>query len=187
MSLLRCLYLPPSSVLNYSHMPYDPDFHEQLAEAQDLFVWETPAYERHDRGKKWYIIMGLVALGLVTYAVIVGNILFAFIILIAAIIITLAGNERPHKVLVQVGENGVVVNGDFLLFDDIDHFAIVYQPPHIRVLYLYPKSVFRHRVRIQLGGQDPVQIRNHLTQYVEEDLDLRDEHASDILAKLFKL
>jgi hypothetical protein len=115
------------------------------------------------------------------------NFLFAFIVLIAAINLVLAGNEKPQKVLIQVGHNGIVWNGDFTSFDDIDNFAIVYQPPHIRVLYVEPKSILKPRMRVYLGEQDPVAIRDHLKEYVREDLDLRDEHASDILAKLFKL
>jgi len=168
-------------------MRYEPEFEEQLIDAQDAFVWESPAYDRHERGKRWYIIMSVVAILLVAYAIWNANFLFAFIILIAAIILVLAGNEKPQKILVQIGHNGIVRNGDFLSFDEIENFAIIYQPPHIRVLYIEPKSFFKPRMRVYLGEQDPVTIREHLRDYVQEDLDLRDEHASDILAKLFKL
>lgn len=168
-------------------MRYDPEFEEQLIEAQDEFVWEAPAYDRHERGKRWYAIMSVVAILFVAYAIWKANFLFAFIILIAAIILVLAGNEKPKKVLVQIGHNGIVWNGDFLSFDEIENFAIIYQPPHIRILYLEPKSLFKPRMRVYLGEQDPVAIREHLRDYVQEDLDLRDEHASDLIAKLFKL
>jgi hypothetical protein len=167
-------------------MRYEPEFEEDLIRAQDAFVWEAPAYDRHERGRKWYAIMGLVAVLLVAYAIWQANFLFAFIILIAAIILALSGNEKPRKVLVQIGRNGLVWNGDFLSFDEIDNFAIVYQPPHIRVLYVEPKSMLRPRMRVHIGEQDPVAIRDHMRDYVREDLDLRDEHASDILARLFK-
>lgn len=168
-------------------MRYEPEFEEQLIDAQDAFVWESPEYDRYERGKRWYVIMSIVAVLMVAYAIWTANFLFAFIILIAAIILVLTGNEKPKKILVQIGHNGIVRNGDFVSFDEMENFAIVYQPPHIRVLYIEPKSFFKPRLRVYLGEQDPVAIREHLRDYVQEDLDLRDEHASDILAKLFKL
>src|SRR5512133_1002813 len=166
---------------------YDPDFLNRLVEAQDEFVWETPAYERHERGSRWYIGMIVVALGLIAYAVWTTNYLFAFIIIILATLLVLVGNEKPHRVLVQIGPNGIVVNGEFLSFDDIRHFAIVYQPPMVKVLYVYPRGAAFRRHRIHLGQQNPVEIRQFLRQFLEEDLDLRDEHFSDILGKLLKL
>jgi hypothetical protein len=158
-----------------------------MAEAQDQFVWEAPAYERYERGPRWYGLMGLVALGFTAYAVWTGNFLFAFLILLSAIILVLAGNEHPPHVLVQVGRNGVVWNNDFLPFDAVRHFAIIYQPPDVKVLYVQPKNFLRPRMRIHLGDQDPLELRNHLKQFVDEDLDLEDEHASDMLAKILRL
>lgn len=166
---------------------FDPDFEERLIESQDAFVWEVPEHERHERGPRWYVAMGLIALLLTAYAVWTNNFLFAFIILLSAIILVIAGNERPRKMLVQIGDNGIVYNGSFFAFNELQQFAIVYQPPNIKVLYVYPKGTFRPRMRILLGEQNPLDLRNHLLQYLQEDLDLRDEHASDILAKVFKL
>lgn len=164
-----------------------PELQRRLAEQQDSFVWEAPAYDRYERGPRWYALMGIVALLLVGYAVWTTNYLFAFLILLAAIILVLAGNEHPPKVLVQVGHNGLVWDGDYLSFDDIRHFALVYQPPEVKVLYVQPNSALRPRMRIHLGEQDPVALREHLKQYASEDLSLKDEHASDMLARLFRL
>jgi len=164
----------------------DPVYEEHIIELQDRFVWEIPEYDRHERGPKWYMASTVVALVLVGYSIWTANYLFAFIVLISAIILILAGNEHPEAVLVQIGDNGIVFHGDFISFDKIHNFAIVYQPPDIRVLYIEPKTL-RPRLRIPLGDQDPVAIRNHLRQYISEDLEQKDEHASDILAKVFKL
>ena len=175
-----------SGVVHYPRM-ISPEYEQRMAEMQDAFVWETPAYERHERGPRWYIVMSVVALLLVGYAVWTSNFLFAFLILLAAIILILAGNEHPPTVLAQVGHNGIVWNGDYLPFDRVGHFAIIYQPPEVRVLYIQPRSAILPRLRIPLGDQDPLTLRNHLKQYVTEDLALKDEHASDMIARIFRL
>jgi hypothetical protein len=168
-------------------MAFSPEFEEQLIDAQDAFVWEAPEYDRYDRGRWWYIVMCVVAVALVGYAAWTGNFLFAFIVLLAAIILVVTGNEKPKRVLAQIGHNGIVWRGEFLPFDDIHEFAVLYEPPHVRILYIEPKSVLTPRMRIYLGDQDPVAIRNHLRQYIKEDLELRDEHLSDLVSKILKI
>jgi hypothetical protein len=168
-------------------MAYSPEFEDQLIEAQDVFVWEAPEYERHDRGRWWYAGLGAVTIILVGYAVWSTNFLFALIVLLMAIILVVAGNEKPRHMLAQIGHNGIVWRGDFIPFDKIHEFAIVYEPPHVRILYIEPKSVATPRIRIHLGEQDPVAIRDHLRKYLREDLEQRDEHLSDLVSKILKI
>ena len=165
----------------------NPALEDELVDAQDKFVWEAPAFERHERSTRWYAVMAIVALVLVAYAVWTANFLFAFLVLLAAIMLVLAGNESSPAVLVQIGDNGVVWDGEFVPFEKIRHFAIVYQPPELKVLYVQPRNMVRPRMRIDLGDQDPVELRNHLKQYAFEDLNLQEEHASDTFARLFRL
>jgi hypothetical protein len=168
-------------------MAYTREFLEEMAEAQRLFVWEAPAWERHERSPRWYIWMGLAVVALTAYAVITSNFLFAFIVLLTAIILVLAGNESPHAALVQLGHNGIVIDGKLYMFDQFHDFAIIYHPPDTKVLYLEPKNIARARLRISLEEEDPVAIREHLKRYLDEDLDLRNEHWSDIFGRFLKI
>ena len=168
-------------------MAYSQEFRDQLIASQDAFVWEAPSWEWQSRGPSWYLWLGLVALVLVAYSIFTSNYLFAFIILLFSIIVILAGNEPPHPVLVQIGDHGIVFDGELYLYQDLNDFAIIFQPPETKVLYIQPKNLVRARLRIPLEDQNPVPIRLHLKQFVNEDLELRDEHASDIVARLLKL
>jgi len=168
-------------------MPHSSEFLDKMVEAQDIFVWEAPSAEYRKRGPQWYLWMGFVAFVFAAYAVYTANYLFAFIILLIVIVIVLSGNEPPHPILIQIGQNGLVFDGRLYPFADMSDFAIIYQPPETRVLYIQPKSVFKPRLRIDLVEQDPIEIRNHLRRYVDEDLDLRDEHISDIIGRLLKM
>lgn len=168
-------------------MPYSEELVDEIIKAQDTFAWEAPDREERRRGPRWYLIMSGIALLFVVYAVATGNFLFAFLILLVAIILVLAGNQPPQKILVQIGKNGVVVDGSFYDYRDLSNFAIVYQPPDTKVLYIEPSKVFKPRLRLFLEAQNPIQIREHLKGYLKEDLDLQDEHISDIVARLLKI
>ena len=168
-------------------MAYTREFLDDMAKAQDVFVWEAPSWERYERGPRWNLLMALVALALIVYAVVTVNYPFAFIILLAAIILILAGNEHPKPALGQIGHNGIVFDGRLYQYDQLSDFAIVYHPPQTKILYIQPKNIAKGRLRISLEDEDPIAIRPHLKKYLDEDLDVREEHLSDIFARLLRI
>lgn len=168
-------------------MAYSKEFLEEMVNAQDVFVWEAPSWEAHERGPRWHLWMFGVVVVLTAYAIFTTNYLFAFIVLLTAVILVLADNPDAHPVLIQIGHNGIVYHGQLLQYNEISDFAMVYHPPHTRILYIQPKNLSRPRLRISLEEEDPVAIRTHLKKYLDEDLNLRDEHLSDIVARLLKI
>ena len=168
-------------------MAHSPEFLQEMMNAQDSFVWEAPSWEDHERGTRWYVWMGVAVVALTVYAVATANYLFAFIILLTAVILILASNERARPILVQIGHNGIVYDGRLFQYDQLHDFAIIYHPPHTKVLYLQPKNMVKARLRISLEDEDPIAVRTHLKTYLEEDLDLRDEHISDIFGRLLRI
>lgn len=166
---------------------YDPSIQEMLIRGQDRFVWEAPLYPTYPRGPLWYFGITAGTLILVSYALLTNNFLFAFLLLLSAIILVLAGNEQAPIALAQVGDIGVVWNGTLYLYRDIVNFAIIYDPPYVRTLYLETKSLTRHTVRIDLEDQDPVELRAHLRVYLSENTDLQMEPGSDILGRLLRI
>lgn len=166
---------------------YDPSVQEQLIQSQDRFVWETGLYPSYARGPRWYFAITAATILLVSYAVITSNFLFAFLILLCAIILILSGNEPAPVVLAQVGDLGVVWDGTLYLYRDLGSFSLVYQPPYISTLYIETKSIARPKLRISLEDQDPVLLRDHLRAYLKENTDLQTEPGSDILGRLLRI
>jgi hypothetical protein len=168
-------------------VPVSPEAAEALILAQDKFVWEVPSFEKRERGRTWYIGMILIAVFLVAYAIYTANFLFAFLVVLMAILLLLTNRQEPVPMLVQIGDNGVVINGKLHLYQDLDTFSLIYQPPLIKVLYIETRNILTPRLRITLDDQDPVAIREQLKQFLKEDLDLRGEYVSDIIGRLLRI
>lgn len=166
---------------------YDPSVQEQLVQSQDAFVWETPLYPTYQRGTRWYFLLTAGTILLVSYAVISSNFLFAFLILLCAIILILAGNEEAPIVLAQIGELGIVWDGTLYLYRDLGTFSVIYQPPYISTLYIETKSYTKPKLRISLQDQDPAEIRDYLRAHLKENSDLQTESGSDILGRLLRI
>ncbi len=166
---------------------FSPEIEEALIQSQDQFVWEAPAFEQFQRGPVWYFVMAIVTVFLVAYAIWTANFLFAFIIVLGALLLLLVGNKKPNKILVQVGDNGIVYNGKLILYQDIENFAIVYHPPVVKRLIIELRSMTQPRIPLILENEDPVALRNYLRIYLNENFDLQYEPFSDTLARLLRL
>ena len=168
-------------------IPLSPETVEALVLAQDTFVWEVPSCEKRERGRSWYVIMILAAIFLVAYAVYTANFLFAFLILLMSILLLFANRQEPVSMLIQLGNNGLVISGKLYLYQDIETFSIIYKPPMLKILYIDTRSILTPRLRILLDEQNPLEVRQHLKQYLREDMDLRGEYVSDIVGRLLKI
>ena len=151
-----------------------------------FFLWKFSEFTKHERGKNWYIIAGIVALLLLVYSAFSANLLFALVIIIFILVI-LMFQRNTDEVEFQIHEDGISVNRNFYDYKDIKNFFIIYEPPQVKTLYFEPKSLFSPRIPIPFKDQDPVKIREVLLGYLEEDLDQENEPLSDQISRLFKL
>lgn len=160
---------------------------EQTEDEDVLLSWEFGEYERPERSKKWYLVAGLVAAGLLLYAIFARNYIFGVIIILVALIYFLYDLHEAPTVRFAITPAGVHVGRRFIRHRDIAHFWIVYKPGQVQALYLKPLHLTMPQLSIPLEGQDPLQVRGILLQYVPENLNEEDEPVSDALGRMLKL
>jgi hypothetical protein len=164
--------------------PQSDDMHK----GRILLQWEFPEYPKHDRGKTWYVLMIGLGIGLIAYALYTNNFLFAVIILLAALILFTHHRTEPTPVMFTVYDTGVQVGDLFYLFRELGSFAIIYEPPHVKRLYLMPKkAVLRTEISIPLQDQNPLHVRSLFLDFVSEDLEREEESHNDTLSRLLKI
>ena len=150
--------------------------------------WPVPEYDKHEKGRGWYIFYSLIAFLLILYSFLSGNFLFAVIIIIAAIVIVLRDGQEPDFVKISLTEEGVIVGRKFYDYDEFKNFSIVYKPKQeIKNLYFEFNNSLKPRLSIPLKKMNPLLIRKSLLRYLPEDLDRTDRPLSEELGKLFKL
>jgi hypothetical protein len=153
-----------------------------------LAQWTFPEYERHERGRLWYLIaLGIDAL-LLIYAVKDGNFLFALIIILFTLIIFTHHRSEPIELPFVIYSSGIQIGDRFYLYREINAFAVIYEPPVVKRLYIKPKgNVIRNELSIPLQKQNPIKIRSILLDYLDEDLDHDRESPNDMAMRIFKL
>lgn len=155
---------------------------------KEIVSWYVPEYIKHERNKLWYILAIAAGLGMLVYAFLTSNFLFAVIIIIASLVIILNNGKEPGKVLIIITTEGIIVGKKFYDYDEIKDFSVIYKPRSgIKRLYFEFKSPVRQRLSFPLGDMNPLPIRDNLLKYLHEDLERNNEPLSESLAKLFRL
>ena len=134
-----------------------------------LHNWKIKEYERHDRGRLWFVLMFLLGFVLVLVGLFTQNFLFSLIIILFGIILFLQSHQDPHEVDFAISELGVVIGSRFYSYNEFEHFYLIYNPPSVKTLFLETNSFFRPLIRIPLLDVNPVEVRHSLREYLDED------------------
>ena len=150
-------------------------------------TWSIPEFNDYTRNKKWYIVAGVVALLLLIYAIFTANLLFGFIIVIAAITLVKLDKTKPKEIDFAITGQGILIGEAFYEYDMVNSFYIIYELPKVNNLFIEFKSFVRPRVNIPLIDQDPQKVRDLLKNYTLEDLEKKGEPISETIGKILKL
>ena len=163
------------------------DFDEVEDVGTPLVSWETWERPPSERSKSWYIIASVIGALLLVLCVITANYLFAVIILMMGIILLMNGIKRPKRVEVHITDMGIVFGNTYHDYKDIKEFAIVYEPPIVKTLYVDFNSVLHPMISIPLEDIDPNAVRETLLPFAFENLEREEETLTDILRRLYKM
>lgn len=150
--------------------------------------WVFPEHENHRRSPAWYVVVGLVSTAFFVYAIYDGNFLFALMIILIGFIFYTQYRNDPLNIPFIIYENGVQLGDTFYVYRELQDFAVVYEPPAVKRLYIRSKKmILRGELSIPLLDQDPVKVRKLLLDYLSEDLEREEESPSDTAARTLKI
>jgi len=153
-----------------------------------LVQWEFTEFSKYKISRVWYIVMGLIFIGLILFSIFTQNYLFLIIITLFIIIYAIRHQRHPNTLNFIIFEDGVQIgDNSFYEWKEIKTFWIIYEPPEVKNLYFEFQIGLRPSIAITLEDQNPIEIRNLLKEYIQEDLDKENESFSDGLARLMKL
>lgn len=160
---------------------------EQTLLGDVIHEWMVREYDKHERGQLWYLGIGVLGIAFIIYGVASGNFMFALIIILAGIILFLQHHQDAQEVLFQITELGLVVGTKFYQYNELDAFYIIYNPPEVKTLFIETKSAMRPLIRVPLMDNNPLEVRNLLQEFLEEDIEKEDEPLSDTFARNWKM
>lgn len=151
-----------------------------------LAGWTFPDVPPHQRGRRWYIMAGILGALMALYGLWTANFLFPALLCLFALTFFLV-RRKTTDIACTITEDGIGVGAVFYPYRELKQFSIIYQPPEVKNLYLEFKSALKSRLPIPLVDQNPVAIRHLLLDYLNEDLHRDDEPVLDQISRILKL
>lgn len=81
-----------------------------MNETTRAITWEAPEHHHVEKGNDWYWVVGIIAISAAAAAFFLGNFLFAILILIAAVSLTLVSLRTPRIIPFSVSTRGIRID-----------------------------------------------------------------------------
>jgi hypothetical protein len=140
--------------------------------------WQTFEYLHREKTADWYWIVGIVTISIALIAIILNNIIFAILIIVASFTLSLFASKKPNLITVKMDAGGITVGNTHYTYKDLDSFWVETRE-HIPKILLKPKKAFRHFIVVFIENYHPEDIRTELLKYIPEE-----EHNEPFLEKL---
>ena len=130
--------------------------------------WSAYEHDHIERGSDWYWALGVVALSIAITAIILHDLLFGILVILAAITLGLLARTPPELAHFEISERGIRVNGTLHRWDHIISFWVEDEHDDRPLLLVDTTKIMSPNLIIPIEEIDPSLVRAFLHEYAEE-------------------
>ena len=153
-----------------------------------IMYWTMDEFHRHERSNLWYVFFLIIGIGLILFAVLSSNYVFAVLLIVIGTYMILRHFRDPEDVPVIILTTGVAIGNHYHTWDEVKDFWVAYDPPEVRKLYIDFNRNREPYVSIDLPeDMDPNEVREVMLEFAEENQNRKEESLTDYVSRLYKL
>jgi hypothetical protein len=130
--------------------------------------WNGYEHEHVERGTEWFLALGVAAACAALTAVILGDLLFGVLILVAAGTIALLARHAPEVSTFEISTKGVRVDKVLHRYDEIIAFWVEDEHDGHPLLLIDTVKVMSPNLIIPIHDIDPALVRAYLREHAHE-------------------
>jgi hypothetical protein len=131
--------------------------------------WEELEYEFFEKKSDWFWALGIISISIAVTSVILGNLLFAILILVGSFTLALYAAKKPDIVHYEINQKGVVIEDKLYPYNSLDSFWVDSDREKPKLLVTSKKLLAPHII-IPLNEElDTDMIRDYLLDRVDEE------------------
>lgn len=152
-----------------------------------IISWRAPEYQDHQRDEKWVLFAGVFALLFIVWAIWEGTYTTVIVIVLIAGLYYLTNHHTPKDIDISLTTSGILANGRYYPYSNMQTFWVIYNPEiETKTISFEMKSGLNRGETLQLGDQDPSEVRSFLSAHVQE-LEGRGETVIEKIIRILKL
>ncbi len=152
--------------------------------AKGPVVWEALEYDHHHKTADWYWAVGIIAVSIALISVILGNIIFAIVVLVSLFALIVGARRTPRIVRFELNKTGLLIDDtEFHPYTRLRSFWVENNTHHDgkSKLYFHSRKVTSQLIVIPIDEVDPEEVRDYLL-----DMLLEEEHGESKLQRFFE-
>ncbi len=153
----------------YFHGPlYFPVIIIEMADTNTTLTWSAYEHDHIERASDWYWALGIVAISAALTSILFHNVLFAILIILAAVVLALLARTPPELTEFELSDRGVRVHDKLHRYNEIISFWVE-DENHNRPLLLIDTTKFLSpNLIIPIEHIDPQLVRAYLKERAKE-------------------
>ncbi len=130
--------------------------------------WSAYEHDHIEREGDWFWALGIIAVCVAVISVLLNDVLFAILVIVAAVTIGMLARTPPELVEFELSERGVRVGGRLHRYDEIISFWVEDERGPKPLLLIDTIKFMSPNLIIPIEHSDPGIIRAYLKERVEE-------------------
>jgi hypothetical protein len=142
--------------------------------------WSAYDSEHVERETNWFWALGVIAISAAITSILFGNVLFAILIVVAAVVLGLIAKTPPQKHQIEISERGIRAGNILHRYEEILSFWVE-EEAETPLLLVDTTKFLSPNLIIPLDGVDPRDVRALLREHTKE-VPMREPIAHKVLA-----
>ena len=135
-----------------------------MSDTPTVLRWSTYEHDHIERENDWYWALGIVTLAIVIISVLLHNVLFGIIIIIAAFSIALLSRTPPELTTFEISDRGIRVNKILHRYSEIISFWVEDEVGDRPLLLIDTTKWLSPNLIIPIEHIDPALVRAYLKE-----------------------
>jgi len=136
---------------------------------QDIITWEALEHEPRENSTDWYWALGIISISVALASILIGNILFAVVILMGAVLLALHTRRDPRVVRHEINTRGIVSDRYLYPYETLESFWVEHPELPNPKLIVKSKKTFVPYIILPLDDIDGEYIRYYLGAFLKEE------------------
>lgn len=135
---------------------------------EPLLLWQCYEHVHEQRTRDWYWALGIIALAGAVASIVMSNVLFALIIILAALIWGLLSSQPPEITTIGIYERGLRIGEQLYPWSDVRSYWVDDEAEENQLL-IDTKRMLSPNLVIALGELDPEVVRSTMERFAQEE------------------
>jgi hypothetical protein len=138
-----------------------------VSDLPEKISWQADEYHYREKGRDWFIVVGIIAAALAVASILFDNILFAILILVAASTLIIQSIKKPRRVTFELNKRGILIEEKFYPYNTIESFGIDEEPTP--KLLAKSKKLVMPLIALPIGHEQVESVRAFLKPLLAEE------------------